>query len=171
MINSIPEVSVFTALRNFLLLVFPTGVEIIRAQANRVAMPKGDFISMTPISQARLSWNIDSSVNVTKTVKKPTEYVIQLDFYGATASDNATIAAAMFMDEFCVDSFKTSGFDIAPLFVDDPQQMPLTTGEAQYLERWTMKVTMQVNSVLTTPTETANALTVGLVNVERTFPI
>jgi hypothetical protein len=171
MINSIPEISVFTALRTFLLAIVPAGVEVVRAQVNRVASPKGDFISMTPISQARLGWNTVDSTLSTKNVKRPTEYTIQLDFYGTTASDNATITAAMFLDDLCVQSFKTSGFDISPLTVDDVQQMPLTTGEAQYLERWTMKVAIQVNSVVTMPTETANALAVGLVSVEHVYPI
>ena len=56
---SIPEKAVFTALRTFLVSVLPPSVEVIRAQVNRVASPKGPFVTMTPLSRRRLATNVD----------------------------------------------------------------------------------------------------------------
>lgn len=56
---SIPETALLTALRSFLLSVLPTGVEVIRAQVNRVSSPKGPFVTMTPLTRRRLSTNVD----------------------------------------------------------------------------------------------------------------
>ncbi len=49
-----------TALRNFLLSVLPSGVEIIEAQDNRVPEPRNPkFIVMTPIMFERIETNVD----------------------------------------------------------------------------------------------------------------
>ena len=57
---SVTESQIFTALRNFLLSVVPSTVEVFKAQANRVPEPAGvDFIEMTPMFKERLATNID----------------------------------------------------------------------------------------------------------------
>jgi hypothetical protein len=56
---SLTEVGVLTALRSFLLGFLPAGVEVIRAEINRVSEPRGvDFVVMTPILRGRLSTNV-----------------------------------------------------------------------------------------------------------------
>src|SRR5260221_5109019 len=51
---------VLTSLRNFLLFVLPTNVEVVRGQDNRVAGPIGpDYVVMTPILMNRLETNVD----------------------------------------------------------------------------------------------------------------
>jgi hypothetical protein len=48
-----------------LLQVVPSGVEVLRAQVNRVAEPNGlDFIMMTPLRRERLSTNIDQDQDI-----------------------------------------------------------------------------------------------------------
>ena len=57
---SITEAQILTVLRSFLLSVLPPGVEIIRAQINRVPEPIGqEFVVMTPLLRSRLSTNVD----------------------------------------------------------------------------------------------------------------
>jgi hypothetical protein len=172
MINSIPQAATFTALRNFILSVVPAGVEVVRAQVNRVSIPVGDFITMTPLMAIELSTPVDSVSGLTKTISRPTQYTIQIDCYGATASDNAIMLQSLMRDDYAFQAFGlgTSGYDIAPLFAGDARQMPLTTGEAQYLERWTFEIVLQLNTVFTTPQETATGLTVDTISVERAFP-
>jgi hypothetical protein len=54
------QTDVFTALRAFLLAILPTGIEVIKAQVNRVPEPKVDnFVVMTAIRRDRLETNID----------------------------------------------------------------------------------------------------------------
>lgn len=56
---------VLIALRDFLLLVLPDGVEVIAALINRVPEPEGDdFVVMTPIRYMRLATNFDAWADV-----------------------------------------------------------------------------------------------------------
>jgi hypothetical protein len=59
------DTAILTAVRNMLLQVVPSGVEVLRAQVNRVAEPNGaDFIMMTPLRRERLSTNIDQDQDI-----------------------------------------------------------------------------------------------------------
>jgi hypothetical protein len=58
---SLTEIQAFTALRTFLLTVLPSGIEVLRAQANQVPEPQGsDFVMMTPLLRSRLATNVDT---------------------------------------------------------------------------------------------------------------
>ena len=58
------DYDVFVVLRAFLLQVLPSGVEVIKAQVNRAAEPKGqDFVVMTERDKTRLETNIDNMVD------------------------------------------------------------------------------------------------------------
>lgn len=59
------EDEVELALWNFLTLLVPSSVKIVRAQVNRVPEPEGsDFIAFTPVFQERLSFNRDEAADV-----------------------------------------------------------------------------------------------------------
>lgn len=56
---------VLTVLRSFLLGILPNGIEVVKAQDNRVPEPSSsDFVVMTPIHDRRLATNIDLSEDV-----------------------------------------------------------------------------------------------------------
>lgn len=58
---SLSEVQIFTALRSFLLAILPAGIEVVKAQDNRVPEPAGtNFVTMTPILRERLETNVDT---------------------------------------------------------------------------------------------------------------
>ncbi len=165
---SVTETDVFTALRAFLLTV--VGCPVVRTQVNRVPMPLGDFIALTPISAAPLETNTDTYTASTKTVLRPTEYTIQIDCYGAAASDRALTIASLLRDSYAVDQFALQGFDVSPLYAGDAKQMPLIDGEEQYEERWTFNAVLQVNGLITLPEQTADTLTVGLIPADVFYP-
>ena len=165
---NITETNALTALRTFVLTY--VDCEVVRAPANRAAMPKNDFIALTPIRQAALETNAHAYTATEETVKRPTQFTIQADFYGARAGDRAHTITTLFRDEIACAALAASGFDIQPLFASDPQQLPIVTGEEQYLERWTSLFELQMNPILTIPIETANTLAVGVLNVDRTYP-
>ncbi len=55
------ESDVLTALRAFILMVLPAGIEVVQAQDNRVPEPEADdFVVMTPMFRERLETNVDS---------------------------------------------------------------------------------------------------------------
>lgn len=166
---SITEAQVITAVGQFLQLVFP-GVEVIRTQGDGVPMPQGPFIAMTPVSGRRLSTNttLYTSGNPgTKAVLTPTEFPVKLDFYGPQAGDWANIIQSLWRDDFAISNFPDG---ICPLHADDPIQIPLTTGEQTWLERWTLSASLQINPVVTVSQQSATALEIGLVEVDTTYP-
>lgn len=158
---SVSEADIFTALRAFILTVVV--VEVVRTQGNRVPMPLGDFIALTPKTAVPLETNTDSYTATTKTVERRTQYTIQVDCYGQLASDRALTIATLLRDSYAVDQFAALGFDVTPLYAGDATQMPLIDGEEQYEQRWTFDAVLQVNATITLPESTADTLTVGLV--------
>jgi hypothetical protein len=166
--TSITETQVFTALRAFLLTI--VDCEVIRLPANRVAMPVSDFISLTPLSNSPLSTNIDSYAGTNKSIKRASQFTVQVDCYGAGAGDRATAITTLMRDAYGSEQFTASGFDIQPLYAGDAKQMPLIDGEAQYEERWTFDAVLQFNPMLTITQQSAIGLTVALKEVDRTYP-
>ena len=166
---SILEVNVFTTLRGFLLTL--VSVPVIRTPVNRAAMPVGDFIALSPAGMKRLETNTDAYPSITsETVLQPAEITIRVDCYGSTACDMAQLITAVFRDEVAVDNFIASGFDIVPLYTSDPLQMPVVTGEDQYLERWTFEAIMQFNPVTTLVSQSAGTPAVPtLIDVLTTY--
>ncbi len=165
---SITETIALTVLRSFLLSV--VSCEVLRAQVNQVAMPKGDVIYMTPRSFVALSTPVDNYSNVTKTLLRPVQFTVQLDFYGTLAADRCNTVNALLRDQTATDFFINSGYDMQTLYAGDANQLPLITGEKQYLERWTMDAVLQLNPVINLTTQTANTLTAGVINVGVAYP-
>ncbi len=65
---ALTETAVLTALRSFLISILPSGVEVVRAQVNRVPPPKApDYVVMNPIGRRRLSTNVDTYTDVSFT--------------------------------------------------------------------------------------------------------
>lgn len=169
---SITDTDVFTAMRTFLVAVLPTGAEVVKAQDNGVPMPKVQFVAMNNNGYMRLNTNIDTYVDTganpsQKKIETHTEYRIQLDFYGADSSSWAAMVYGAFRDSYASDLFPTT---IQPLYTDNPIQMPLITGEEQYLQRWKMQASLQINPVVTVNQDLAKALSVGLGSVDVSFP-
>ncbi|TAL90906.1 MAG: hypothetical protein EPN62_00790 [Candidimonas sp.] len=166
----LPDITEDDAIR--ILGVFITSIvdcEVVRGQDNRVPMPKGDFILMTPAGTSALSTNTDDSSQASKTVTRPTKFTIRIDSYGAKANERAMAIATLLRDDYACQSFKNSGLDIQPLYAGDAIQMPLISGEQQYVERWTFEAVLQYNPTLTVAQDSADTLTVGLINVDADY--
>lgn len=168
---SITESNVLTALRTFILSLVTC--EVVKGLGNRVAMPAGDFIAMTPVIAPPLATNVSTYSNVQgagmQNIERSTQYMVQIDCYGTTAGDRATLISTLLRSEYACNSFAASGFDVQPLYAEDPKQMPIVDGEAQYEERWTFNAVLQYNPVISVPQDFADALNVGLINVPRTY--
>lgn len=165
---SITETNIITALRAFVLSI--VDCEVIRAPVNRAAMPLGDFVVLSPLTNIPLSTNVSTLTGSTRSIMRPSQIGIQVDCYGGTAGDRATAISTLLRDQYAVDSFAASGFDMAPLYAGDSHQMPIVDGEQQYEERWTFEATLQFNPIMTPPQDSATALNVNLVNVDRAYP-
>lgn len=145
MINtSILNEAVFTALRSFLLTF--VDCEVRQLQENDVPMPQGSFVGMTDIGKRRLATNshdFDSGRILT-----PTEFRIQLDFYGEDAADMCQTFLTLFNDSYAYEKFPSN---IKPLYADDPREIALISGEENYVSRWTVEIYLQFNPTVTIP--------------------
>ena len=165
---SITETQIFTALRAFMLLV--ADCEVIRTPVNRAAMPKGDVIALSPTSNTPLSTNVATVDGQQQSIKRASQFVVQVDCYGAGAGDRATTLSTLLRSQFACEQLAASGLEIQPLYAGDAHQMPLVNGEDQYEERWTFDAVLQFNPVLVVVQQSALSLTVIPKDVDRMFP-
>jgi hypothetical protein len=105
-----------------------------------------------------------------KSLLQPTKVTIQLDVHGPASGDNAAIITTTFRDDYAVQSFLSSGFDVQPLYADNAHQVPFLNGEQQIEERYVIDVVMQCNPIITVPQQFAAVLSIGLTNVDVTYP-
>jgi len=159
------QVDVFTALVGFLKGVYPQAA-VVRALDNNVPMPRENVIVLTPLSAKRLSTNVttyDADTGLV-TLRMPSEYTIQVDCYGDTANDTATMLAVLWRDGVAVAQFPDG---ITPLYAADARQMPFQNDERQYEERWMVEITLQYNAQVTLPYESAISLDVPVFKAVR----
>ena len=169
---SITDQDIFAALRTFLISIVPGATEVVQEQDNQVAMPLGGFVGMNNVGSKRLDTNVTTYTPGTdnpgsKSVQVATQYTMQLDFYGPSAGDWANTAQILFRDEYATDLFPEN---IQPLYADDPVQIPLVDGEAQYEQRWKLNAVLQYNPIVTVDQDFAVELAVTPVNVNVAFP-
>lgn len=177
---SITDVQTLTVLRSFLLTVVPDGTEVVRGQDNMVAPPVGStYLVTTPILHERLATNItsyhDGALDVQPAAGErfdlmESKVTVQVDVHGPISHDIATTIAALFRSTVAIDQFATSGFDVTPLYASEPKQVPFLNDSQQIETRWTVDLVMQCNPIITTGQDFADTLTVGLINVDATYP-
>jgi len=165
---NINDQDVFRALVVFFNSFLPSGTEVVQAQDNRVPMPKNGFVTMNNTGMDRLSFNVDSydSLSQGKFILTPTQYSMQLDFYGPLSQEWAMQTMALFRDEYATEIFPPN---IQPLYADDPVQIPLIDGEAQYEQRWKLVASLQYNPILSTTQQSMIAVDIALAPIDQTF--
>ena len=186
-VPSILESDVNTAVRAWLLSILPSGTPIIKGIPNRSAWPPANpgFVAMTLVRRKRLNYNIDS---YDETAEDPTtwssethfEVTMQLDFIGVNAFDWCNVAETLWKDENACDALEVSiggdntvpGYSpsIDPLYTNDSIMIPLEDAEEQYEKRWLVEAVLQYNPVTTMPLQTADTLTVTVINVDEAYP-
>lgn len=102
---------------------------------------------------------------------QPVQYTIQLDVHGPASYDNAHIISTMFRDEFGATLFNSYGFDLQPLYADDPKQIPFFNAEEQVEDRWVLEACLQVNqAVIKIPQQFFDKAIIGLIDVDARYP-
>ena len=91
-------------------------------------------------------------------IKQPTKVTVQLDVHGPNSSDNAQTISTLFRDDYAVQNFYASGFDVMPLYAGDPKQIPFINAEQQYENRYVIDAVMQANEVVSPPQQYAGTL-------------
>jgi hypothetical protein len=160
--------ALFIKLRAFLLTIVPGGTEVVKGYVNRVPQPTGNHIVITGLFERRLRTNVtsyddDGSSGGTRNIEQGTECHVQFDYYGALAPEWCAMVSTLFRDEYAVNALAP---DCSPLYIDDGRNMPLVTGEEQYLQRFCSTAVLQYNPVTTVPQQFADAADVVLVDAE-----
>ena len=101
------------------------------------------------------------------TSTQSTQVTVQLDVHGPASADNAQIISTLLRDEYAVDQFPSG---IAPLYCDDPQQIPFVNDQDQYETRWVVRAQLEAEQTVTVPQQFADTLAVGLIDVEEAYP-
>lgn len=165
---NVTESQLFTALRAFLLEIIGTGVEVIQTQNNRVPMPKGPFIAMTPIRIDGLSTVVTDYTAATRSDTRTTQWQVQLDFYGPQAAMQAATVAQLWRTSWAAEQLASG--PLQPLYAGEPLQTTMVNGEMQWESRWTLDLFAQFNPITTVSQQTASALTIGLAEIDTEFP-
>jgi hypothetical protein len=152
--SALPNITVdevINALADFLQPIMPAGTQIVRAQANRVAMPEPPCIVLTEVGQIDLStthndWLAGDMANYQRSI----QINVQIDFYDGQAGEMCSTTKTLFRSMYGADNFPAN---IRPLYCSDGIQSPLVTGEQQYEARWTVTASMQYNPIINVAAE------------------
>ena len=164
----ITDQDVFTALVALLATFLPTGTPVVQGLDNEVAMPPTGFVLLTSGSMSRLGTNVHTynSANQTKSVVASTRYEVGIDLVGPLSQSWAMQLQILFRDEYATSQMPAN---IQPLYTDDPMQIPLVAGEAQYEQRWRVRAHLEYDPTITTAQQSATAISIGLVPIDKTF--
>jgi len=144
--TNITESDVLSALRTVIIGVIDC--DVVQGLDNNVPMPQSGFISLTPITQNRLSTNTESysETDGTKTITQALQYGVQIDCYGDDASTWAWILTTILRDGYACLRMPAN---IQPMYATDPQMAPIVDGENQYNSRWLLTAVLQANVSMT----------------------
>ena len=105
-----------------------------------------------------------------KSFLQAVHFTFQIDVHGPNSETNSVAISTLGRDQFAVDQFSLSGFDVTPLYFDDPKQMPFINSEQQYENRWLIEANLQVNQVVTgIPQQFASNLIINTVEVDTAY--
>jgi len=136
-------------------------------QSQLSGTPGGIGTYRVSISQTFASGVIAAGI---QTLMECVEVVMQWDVHGPNAWDNTTLISATFRDEVGCDLFAASGFEIAPLYLDDPRQVPFVNAEQQVENRFVITAHMEANQTVTVPQQFADQLVVTPISVDVDYP-
>lgn len=108
-----------------------------------------------------------------KSMVQSARATVQLDFHSGDdtlASGMAQTVSTLLRDEYGVTSFANQPSSVVPLLADDPRQMPYLNAEQQYEWRWILEAQFQVNQQVSVPQEFADAVNVGLIEIDSHYP-
>ncbi len=163
---SFTQEQLFATFGNFISGLVPS-IPVVRGMVNRVPMPAGEFIAISPAGKMQLATPVDiySTSSQAKTISQSLQWNIAVDCYGASAGDRATLITMLMRDQYAYETL--SG--VSPLYATDPTQAPLVNGEEQYEERWRFECALQYTPSVTLPQDSAITLTINPVSVDSNY--
>ena len=99
-----------------------------------------------------------------------TQVLVQIDVHGPNSDDNVQAITTLFRDPYGVDFMSALNPNMAPLYADDPRQIPFTNAEQQIETKYVVEAFLQANQSVTIPQQYADKLTATLINVDAAYP-
>lgn len=111
-----------------------------------------------------------------RNVVQAADHVVQVDFHSpdiGSAGDFVNVVSTLFRDDFAINFFAAltpplNG--VVPLHADAGHQAPFLNAEQQVETRWVMECHFQVDQTVSVPQQYADEATIGLVDVQATYP-
>lgn len=152
------EDQVFDALWGWVASLFDAGTQanIFKGFQNQTSTPLGSYVVIQPgiklrQDQARRDYVPtvpDPTIGVVN-VTRGTTYSYQVDCYGQDGANMADIITIAWRSMWACDQLEVAV--ITPLYADEPQQLNLVNGEAQFEQRFMTKLYLQTNTVVALP--------------------
>lgn len=149
------EDEVFDAVWQWVTSLFDAGdaVNIFKGFQNVTSTPYGSYIVVSPgIAQRQNQLLRDyDSVNELSLNQRNTTYSYQVDCYGPSGPDWATIVSVAWRTLWSCDAL--AALPVTPLYADEPSQLNISNGEQQYEQRFMLRLFLQVNQTVALPQE------------------
>src|SRR3974390_1327229 len=108
----------------------------------------------------------------TAPVLQETQIAIQLYVHSAdlaTAGNMAQTIVTLLRSDFGVNQFASFNPSIAPLYAEEPRQLPFINAEQEYESRWVVETILQMQQVLNIPEQFADSATLTVIDVEAAY--
>ena len=112
--------------------------------------------------QVSISQNVLSETMATGVENKltPTEITFQVDVHGPNSADYAQAIYALWREDYGYQLLRSSGFDVASLYAEEPKQVPFLNAEQAWEYRWIVDLVLQANIVIAPPQQYADRVKV-----------
>ena len=160
-VNTPNENSIAAALQAWIMTALPLDIDhVVQAHDNRVPPPGDPFIIISHLTRTPLStpWitytDTENPTTESATTNLSIDYKYQIDCYGQQAADYSMILHVLLRSDTTSEWFSgygsANGFSIDTLYADDPTHTAITNSEAQFEERWTLRIRLNVTEQIST---------------------
>ncbi len=190
---NVDDDDIYAGVAGFVRVCVPQGVTIQRGQQNRVPMPSGPCVILTTLGAPERfgtnddetlttsEWTSDDNVSSDSSLTADaggntygfvaTEtadfaYQVQADFYGPSAESWAMAAEILWRGKL---AWYNMPAYMKPLYSEGRMQLPLVGAENQWIQRWTMTLTLDYQPTWSQATQAATAATVIPVPIDVFF--
>jgi hypothetical protein len=197
---ALTEADFMAALHGYIVAV--TGLDggvVFRGNQSRMVLPKkGAYCIYTPIIRQRRGTNLydfdaeglPDDKNGTDSLTALVLVDVQVDFYADSAAQNAQMLEIASRSYMGTNYFKAAGVDVRVCTAQNPRNLTGIDASNQYEERWSVTITVEINSAITQllpwfedvkfqrvkevippgGTEPVEVILPGIVNVDAEYP-
>ena len=142
--NDLTENQIIDLLADFL---EPIVGKCLGAYANRVPMEDGQFAMLSPLRYIRHTTTKATRLSdTTEGLSEVRQLDVQVDIYGENAGDRAVALETVWASDY---AYRNTDERIAPLYSSAAMRSPFVDESRQWLERYTITLSMQVHITIT----------------------